>query len=368
MVGNATFLQMAIPQNSNELTAEWLTAAMQAHGALAASAEVASYEVEVLPAGVGFMGEVTRLHLTYRGEGLTPPPTMIAKIPTQDPNVRAMMKPARVFEREARFYAELAARTPLATPQCYAAAYDLDADDFLLLLEDLSGVPMGNQLAGCSAEQAEAALVGLAAHHGAFWAGAGLEGLDFVPDINSPLNKVGKEVYEASLPGFRSVFGHLTHPNLDAAIDGFAANVHQLLDRLFAMPSTLVHFDYRADNLFFGDDGVTAIDFQAISRGGGAADVGYFLSQNLTVAQRREHEDRLLHTYHDALVASGVSGYSFDQLLNDYAVGVMYGWIIPVFATGTLDATSERAIALWTEVIERSQCAIEDHDATRFLA
>lgn len=356
---------MGIPTNSTEITADWLTEAMQADGSLPAGAAVASVTVEHLPAGVGFMGEVTRLHVDYAG-GEGPAATMIAKIPTQDPNVRAMMKPARVFERETRFYAELADVTPIGTPACYAAAYDLDADEFLLLLEDLSPVPTGNQLEGCSPEQAQVALVGLAAHHAAFWNGRGIEGLDFVPDINSPLNKVGKEVYEASLPGFRSVFGHLTHPALDAAIDGFAANVHQLLDRFFAMPSTLVHFDYRADNLFFGDE-VTAIDFQAISRGGGAADVGYFVSQNLKVDVRRANEDRLLHAYHDALVANGVTDYPFEQFVDDYAVGVMYGWIIPVFATGTLDATSERAIALWTEVIERAQCAIEDHNATRFL-
>lgn len=361
-----------IPQASADITAEWLTNELRGSGHLPDGSEVATVEVEALAAGVGFMGEVTRLALTYTGDTGTAPSVAIAKIPTQDPNVRAMMKPARVFEREARFYAELADKTPLRTPTCYVCAFDLDADEYLLVFEDLSELDLGDQLAGCTPEQAELALVGLARHHAAFWNGAGLENADFVPEINGDLNKVGSDVYAASLPGFQEVFGHLVRPELADAVERFAANVHQMLDRYAAMPHTLVHFDWRADNLFFGpsQDGspeVTAIDFQAISKGGGAADVGYFLSQNLSVADRRTHEAALLHAYYDTLTAAGVTGYEFDQFRDDYRVGVMYGWIIPVFATGTLDATSDRAIALWTEVIERSQAAIADLEAASLL-
>jgi hypothetical protein len=35
--------------------------------------------------------------------------------------------------------------------------------------------------------------------------------------------------------------------------------------------------------------------------------------------------------------------------------------VIPVLAVGTLDFTSERAVALWTAVIERAQNALIDH-------
>jgi thiamine pyrophosphokinase len=47
--------------------------------------------------------------------------------------------------------------------------------------------------------------------------------------------------------------------------------------------------------------------------------------------------------------------------MEDYRVGVLYGWIIPVYAVGTLDSSSERAMALWTEVIQRAQAAMRDH-------
>ena len=102
-------------------------------------------------------------------------------------------------------------------------------------------------------------------------------------------------------------------------------------------------------------------------KGGGAYDVGYFLSQNVATDTRRAHEDELLQAYHSELIAGGVDDYSFEQLRSDYRVGVLYGWIIPVYAVGSLDSSSERAVALWTEVIGRAQAAMLDHDVASLL-
>ena len=112
-----------------------------------------------------------------------------------------------------------------------------------------------------------------------------------------------------------AAFGEVIKPELRDFVDNYAAMRPQILDDLAAMPHTLVHFDFRADNLFFDTDGsIVVIDWQAISQGGGVADVGYFVSQNLSTDDRRAHEPELLHAYHDALVANGVSDYSYDQL------------------------------------------------------
>ena len=52
---------------------------------------------------------------------------------------------------------------------------------------------------------------------------------------------------------------------------------------------------------------------------------------------------------------------------DDYQVGLIYGWVIPVFAVGSLDVSSERAMTLWTNVVERVQDAIFQHGAQRFV-
>ena len=363
-----------LPTTTSDITADWLTQALRASGTLPSGGAVASVKMDERAAGVvGFMGEVGRLNLTYDGDAGDAPATMMAKFPTKSPEVMAMMRITRVYEREHRFYDEIAPKTPLRTPEtyhitCNPAADENGVDEYLILMEDLGGLIMGDQSAGVSADQARAAMIGLAKHHARFWNGADLETADFIPDVDGPMNRGGQAFYEASLPGFKAVFAHALTPEMARVADAYGKNYITLLERLAAMPRTLGHFDFRADNLFFEPDGrVVVIDWQTIGKGGGAADVGYFLSQNLSVEDRRAHEDALLRAYHDTLTTSGVTGYDYDQFFEDFRLGVIYGWIIPVFAVGTLDSSSQRAVALWTAVIERAQAAIFDHKAYEFL-
>jgi aminoglycoside/choline kinase family phosphotransferase len=359
-----------LPKHVAEIDASWLENCLRAGSVIDPSTAVVGVTCEPVAAGVGFMGEVARLRPEYSGG--SGPGVVIAKIPTQDENVRALLAAARVFEREARFYMELAAQLD-AVPNAYHVAADFDSDDYVLLLEDLGHLRTGDQLVGATVDDARAALRGLAALHAEFWRSPRLDALTWLPRIDDPGMKIGREIYAASLPRFLDVFGSILDPRVAPVVDRFGANVHQLMDRFAAMPTTVVHFDYRLDNLFFddgspaGDAGVSIIDFQASCKGGGAYDVGYFMSQNLPIDVRRAHEDELLRAYHDALTAGGVADYSFAQLRDDYRVGVLYGWIIPVYAVGTLDSSSDRAVALWSEVIRRSQSAMLDHDVESLL-
>jgi hypothetical protein len=356
------------------VTAQWLTSALRSGGTIGDATTVADVTADPADVGVGFVGEVGKLAVTYDGPSDGAPSTMVIKFPTASADIKAMMRPTRIYEREHRFYAELADQTPVTTPSVYHVTCETSDDPevdetYVLIMEDLSSHQMGDQVAGLSADQTASALTGLAAHHARFWNGAGMEAAPFIPVINGPLNQAGQAIYEASLPGFKQVFADALQPEMVPVADGYTAKQPEFLDRLAAMPHTLVHFDFRADNLFFDRSSgeVLVIDWQAISQGGGAADVGYLLSQNLESAVRREHENDLLRTYHDGLVAGGVTGYDFDQFFADYQMGIMYGWIIPVFAVGSLDASSERAMALWTSVVERAQDAIFQHNAQRFV-
>lgn len=316
--------------------------------------------------GVGFMGEVGRITISYEG-GLGPT-SMICKIPTQDPAIRGLLGPARVFEREARFYSDIAPSLDVV-PTAYCVAADFDADDFVLLLQDLGDLRVGDQTEGASEADAHAVMRATARLHARYWKNSELDAIQWMPMANSEGMKIGREVYQASLPGFLQVFAHAVEPDMVPIMERFGDNVHQLLDRVADMPNTVVHFDYRLDNLFFDDveGAVWVIDFQTASKGGGAYDVAYFMSQSVPVDIRRRCEDALLRSYHDELVSLGVSDYPFEQFFEDYRVGVLYGWIIPVYAVGTLDSSSERAMKLWTEVITRAQAAMRDHDVASLL-
>jgi hypothetical protein len=362
-----------LPTTTSEITTEWMTDALRGSGTIGPDTTVSAAKADAGSAGVGFMGEVAMVDVEYSDEAPGAPSRVVAKFATTVPEIRAMMHPTRVFEREHRFYERLASETPVRTPDVYHVTCDVSddpaAERYMLLLEDLSDLELGDQLAGVSPEQAESSLVGLARHHARFWNRAGLEDASFIPTINGPLNKAGEGIYNQSLPGFKEVFADALMPEMVPVADVYGSNHPKLLDRFEKMPHTLVHFDYRADNLFFDTDGsVVVIDWQSISVGGGASDVGYFLGQNLSIADRREHENDLLHRYHDTLTAEGVTGYEFDQFFDDYRVGVVYGWVIPVFAVGSLDTSSERAMALWTAVLERVQDAIFHHNAQEFIS
>ncbi|MEM7094504.1 MAG: phosphotransferase [Actinomycetota bacterium] len=363
----------AVPTTTADVTAEWLTAALRESGTIPDGVAVASLDTDPAAAGVGFMGEVNTLGVTYDGDAGDAPTRMVIKFPTASPEIKAMMRPTRVYEREHRFYAELADATPVRTPAAYHVTCNTNDDpevdeEYVLVMEDLSDLTEGDQVAGLSVDQTASALTGLAKHHARFWNGAGMEAASFIPVIDGPLNLAGEAIYGASIDGFMQVFGeHLTDEMKPVAL-GYGPNHPKLLGRFSAMPHTLVHFDFRADNLFFEPGGdVVVIDWQAISKGGGAADVGYLMGQNLEPSVRREHEQDLLRTYHSTLEANGVSGYEFDQFFDDYRVGLMYGWVIPVFAVGSLDSSSERAMQLWTSVIERVQDAIFQHGAQEFI-
>jgi len=359
-------MSSTLPTTTSEITAEWMTDALRGSGTIGPGTAVESVILDASAAGVGFMGEVGKVGVVYSGDATEAPTSIIAKFPTASPDIRAMMHPTRIYEREHRFYAELAPKTPLRTPAVYHVTCETaeapEDERYMLLMEDLSSLTVGDQVAGLTVEQARAALIGLAGHHAAFWNGAGLENADFIPIINGPLNQAGASIYEVSLPGFMEAFGDAIKPELRDYVEGYAAVRTQIIDDLEAMPHTLVHFDFRADNLLFDtDDSVAVVDWQTISQGGGAADLGYLLSQNLSTDDRRAHEVELLRGYHDALVGHGVTGYDFDALLADYRVGITCGWVIPVLAVGSLDFTSERAVALWTAVVERAQNALIDH-------
>src|SRR5439155_9185706 len=63
-------------------------------------------------------------------------------------------------------------------------------------------------------------------------------------------------------------------------------------------PSTVVHGDYRLDNMLFGSATggypVAVVDWQTCAHGPGASDASYFLGAGLPVDVRRRHQRDLL--------------------------------------------------------------------------
>src|ERR1700743_1808958 len=83
-----------------DLTATWLTAAIGA-------GDVADFEVERI--GTGQMSECYRVRLSYAG-GAAPRESLVLKIAASDPVSRQTGSALGLYEREVRFYADIAPR------------------------------------------------------------------------------------------------------------------------------------------------------------------------------------------------------------------------------------------------------------------
>ena len=116
---------MEIPFHADDLTVEWLTEALQASGALT-HAHVTALTTQLLGNEKGSTGQLVRVSLDYDADHTDAPRSLIAKFSAADPQARAMPHAMGFYEREVRFYQQLAHESPLRTPRCYFSAIDLE--------------------------------------------------------------------------------------------------------------------------------------------------------------------------------------------------------------------------------------------------
>ena len=147
--------------------------------------------------------------------------------------------------------------------------------------------------------------------------------------------------------------------------------IRSLQLHLCRSPVTLAHLDFRSSNLFLcptsgGGVELALIDWQPLSIARGAYDLGYFLSQSIPTTQRRLLEDELLATYHHELARSGASGYSPDELADDYRLSVAY---TSSYAVGTflIDLANSTGRGYAHETLTRAAAAVEDLDVSEAL-
>lgn len=361
-----------LPSTSDEITVEWLNEVLCDSGVLA-GAPVRSFEREVIGGGAGFLGELTRVTLRYERPAPGAPASLIAKLPTRDETVRTIAQLFGFYEREFRFYGELAAQIELRTPRCYLSAMDVPAGHFVLLLEDLAPARCGDQLASCSQDEAKLALTELAKFQAAWWNSPRLDELSWLPAVDDPiLRQVLGALYQQSWPFFVETYSRQVPAAIFDIGERFGASFNALADSLAPVPRTIVHTDFRLDNMFFDlADGspFAVIDWQIVQRGIGCGDVTYFLAGNFPIEVRRKHQNELLRVYHETLVSHGVSDYSFDQCLEDYRRAALLMMIFLVTGRERVDITTygDRAQILLDTMIERYTTAILDLNAAEFL-
>lgn len=354
-----------IPITSADMTASWLTDLLRAAGSIHDSTVVA---VEHTPvgAGVGIMGELFRAGLTYDVPEPDAPSSVIVKITSPYEANRAQGIGLGMYEAEVRFYNELADRASVRVPRCYLAEFDHETSGFVIVLEDLGGLAVADQLVGMTVAQAEVAALALADLHGGFW--QRVDDIDWVASVVHERIKSFSGAWPDLWASFSTRFADRLPDGAIAAGEQIRDHYWSLMCRLGDRPWTLLHQDFRCDNLFFADpadasgdpSSVVVVDWQSIGRGPGSYDLAYLLGGSLAIADRREHEERIVRRYHERICDLGAANYTFDDLWADYRLSHMVNTAVPVLTGGTMDLANDRGRNLIGTLGERHFTAVLD--------
>ena len=316
-----------------DLTAEFVGRALASHLDGASVEAVAAERV-----GTGQVSDTYRLRLTYSGGGQHLPATLIAKVPAADQTSRGAARAFRTYEIEASFYAQVAPGLPVALPACFYSAYDPEPDEYVVLLADLAPARPGDQLTGLTADEAAAAIGELAALHAAGWASADLAALPWLNRSSPAATALMTAVVTDLFPGFRERYAGRLEPGALELIEDFVPRAGGYLgDR--NEPRTIVHGDFRADNLLFGPDRPVVLDWQTASFGSATSDLSYFLGSSLPVAVRQEHEQALVRLYYSIVASRGVP-LTWDECWDGYRRNAFAGLVMDIIAAMVVQQTA----------------------------
>jgi hypothetical protein len=346
-----------IPTTIDEITPAWLAdvAGLPCETAVA----------EQIGVGVGVSSALYRVRLT--GEGC--PATVIVKLPALDPAAVFTSTMLRMYIREVGFFERLADQVPVRVPAFHHGEVDEETSRFVVVMEDLSDLRSVDQLEGMAVEDVERAVDALAAWHARWWRAA-----DDLAATGLTVS-LGDPVYPAVLPlvfgeGWQKMTSEMDVAASIAAIGPrFSDAIAGLLRDLSQQPTTMLHGDYRADNILFDADGAPVLlDFQLIGTGSGAYDLAYFITQSLEPDVAEAHERRLYDRWRDGLRAGGVPEDDLgEELWLSYRKAALFCLVYPVVAGRGMDVSDPRQRALLECMNTRFSRAVEQLDLQELL-
>ena len=341
-----------------EITPRWCSAALSRWIGAARVVSVAATEI-----GTGQMADTYRLRLTYQPADAGPP-TCVAKLTAASPASRAAARVTRAYDVEARFYQYLAPRLPVHSPHCYVSCYDERSRAFTLLLADLATGRVPDQVQGCGPGDVARVVDELAALHGPMWGDPALASLAWLPRQDGPDAAWMASLVRTIYPGFLHRFGDRLTAEVIDILDVFVPKVEQYLrDR--PGPRTVVHGDFRADNLVVDGDQVIVLDWQTAAHQPAVTDLSYFLGGSVDVGQRREIERSVVRQYVGALSRYGVA-LSVDDCWRDYC-RYAFGGLLMSIVGATLVARTARGDDMFAIMANRHGTHAADLGSSSFL-
>jgi hypothetical protein len=339
---------------------DWMTRALRASGDLPHGQVTDVYS---RPVGNGLVGDSFRFELRYDGAPEGAPSSVVGKFPAEDAASRASGAGLRLYLREVSFYRDVARTVDISTPRPIYADINPQTHAFTLILEDLGPARAGDQLEGCSVEDAATALKEAAALHAPRWGDPSLARIDWLNPENSEMTGQIAAALPMVVASFKDRYQGQLEPECLALVDRLPAAV-VAMQGVTDFPVTLQHADFRLDNILFDVKGgarrMGTLDWQTITLGPALTDVSYFLSAGLSPEARREHERDLVGMYHAELMQRGVRDYPLDAAWRDYQRFAVHGVLMGVFSAMAVERT-DRGDALFLKMTRGGCLQALDH-------
>lgn len=340
---------MTIPRSPDDVTAPWLSRVL--------GTQVTG--VEVTPVGTGQTGATYRVAVRYRDDTALPR-SFVVKLPAQDDAVRERVSLS--YRSEHAFYTEAAGTVSVPLPRCYHCEIADDGAQFVLLLADMAPAEQGDQIQGCSPQEAELAVTALAGLHGPRWGDPAW--LDFAGTVMpKPDEQTARGLGDITALAAQTTIEKLGERMSAEDRDTVAESAALIGDWLISAPErfSLLHGDYRIDNLLFDPQRtqVTVVDWQTLAVGLPARDTAYFLATSLRPDDRSTHERRLVEAYRKALEVNGVRDYDSETCWRDYRFGMLQ---VPLITTlgFAFSAATDRGDDMALTMLQRGSRAIRE--------
>jgi hypothetical protein len=283
-----------------DVTSDWLTDIVRKAGYGGIVSKFESISI-----GTGQVGDNIRYTLEGNGDL---PTTVVGKFASPDPVSRQTGIDTENYRREVHFYNHLQKKVKIQTPACYLAEVDDDTHEFVIMMEDLAPGIQGDQLGGCLEPEARLAMTQLAHLHGPVWADRSLTSNPLISDQTSPERATSlSALYSLVAPGFLDRYAERLTPE-EKEMVRLVGNNLRAYTLNYGGDCTLIHIDYRLDNMMFGGPyPLAVVDWQSPAFGCALNDVAYFTGTSVKEASRLDLEKSLVKTYFDTLTAYEVS-------------------------------------------------------------
>ena len=275
-------MEVTFPTSPDDLNREWLSSAL--------GRPIESFEMHPIGGGKGNLGDLVLVSLE-NGE------QVVAKFAANRQEALNAAKRSGLFEREIKFYHELAPKLDIQLPKLFPSAYDPSSAYFIMLLEYLEPVKESDTISGIGVDYTRQTLAELSKLH--------TQGRDLIdtPWVQTMISQHRINnltiMIEKGWPVLQKICGELVEPLKEINI---LERFLETMSYLNTLDQTIVHGDVKPDNLVISSQGVTIIDWQGFGTGPPAWDIAYCMCQCLTTEERRLYESELLDSYPHDLV------------------------------------------------------------------